>query len=191
MTGVNLIPAERRSAIQRRGRLRRWGAAMIAYAGLVLAVCVGVRITWAPGDVASAEDLTQQQERNTQLNSMIAQSRKQTMEAQTAIKTAQSVSDQPDWSIVLNLLGKTVGDDVVLRQIQLKPEATNTKNYTLLIRGLATTQAGASKFILRLQDLGLFDQVKLVRTGRESVLETAAVSFELSCFISEEGKVKP
>jgi hypothetical protein len=191
MLGVNLIPAERRSALQRRGRLRRWGAAMIAYGGLVMAACVGARITWAPGDGASAEDLTQLQARNTQLNGMIAQSRKQTLEAHTEIKTAQSITDQPDWNIVLTLLGQTVGEEIVLKQIQLRPEQGAAKSYSLVVRGVAMTQTGASKFIARLEGLQLFDQVKLVRTGRETVLDTPAVSFELACFISEDGRPRP
>jgi hypothetical protein len=81
-----------------------------------------------------------------------------------------------------------VGDDAVLRDIQLKPDSAQPRRFTVELRGLATTQPAVSQFVLRLQQIGLFDDVKLLRTGREPVFNTSAVSFEITCVIGEGGK---
>jgi hypothetical protein len=46
-----------------------------------------------------------------------------------------------------------------------------------------------AQFVLRLQQTGLFDDVRLLRTGREPLLDTTAFAFELTCMIrGDNGK---
>jgi Tfp pilus assembly protein PilN len=107
----------------------------------------------------------------------------------TSQRTTVAISDQPDWSVLFPILGSTVGDDVVLREIQLKPDL-DPKNkpqqaFNLQLRGFSKTQPGVSQFVLRLGQLKLFDDVKLLRTGREPMNSGQVVTFEISCPIRE------
>ncbi|HWA49611.1 MAG TPA: PilN domain-containing protein [Dongiaceae bacterium] len=179
---VNLIPAHRRVAQQRGRRLKVWIGVTIGWAGLLLAICAGVRYGGASdADAAAANELRGVQSRIEQLDQMLATVKKQLAEAQSRQQTVIAITDQPDWSILLSLLAR-VREDVVLREVTLRPDPA-TRNITLALRGFSRTQAEASQFVLRLQQIGLFDEVKLLRTGREPVMNTAAVSFDVSCEI--------
>ena len=191
MNGINLIPAERRAAKQRRRRMQRWLGAIVVYLGIVLAACAGARVMWGGANTAAADELTRIDHHIEELNSNLAQSRKLLVETALAQQTAETISDQPDWSILLDILGATVGNEVVLREVHLTPDSANRKQLLLQLRGLATSQPGVSSFVLRLQEVGLFDGVKLLRTGREPVLNTTAVTFEISCTIGESGRARP
>jgi Tfp pilus assembly protein PilN len=194
--GVNLIPTDRRLARQRRTRLRRWIGAGVAWAGLVVAACVGAQCTWGGNFGATASELTRSQQQISELTQKLNAARRQLAEAQISKQTAQALSDQPDWSILFNLLSSTLDDEVMLREIQIEPQgkgqkaedrtASNTE-YTVSLRGFAKSQPAVSQFVLRLQQNGLFDDVKLLRTGREPVANTSAVTFDIACEIRADG----
>lgn len=193
MNGVNLIPASRRLAQKRRHRMRLWVAMASGHALLVMTACVGARFIWGSTQNATAGELTAIEKRNADLNGKIADLRRQVADAELNFKTAESISDHPDWNILLSLLNGSIADEIILREVLLTPEpgAKRHARFSLQLRGFAKSQAGVSQFVLRLQKIGLFDDVKLLRTGREPLLNTQAVSFDISCGIGEEGKAKP
>ena len=189
MPNVNLIPIERQAQLQQRQHLRRWMVIGAIWGGLVLSACVGAQLAWGVNDAAIAEELSQTDKHTAEMNQKLNDTRRQLAEAETLRQTAMSLSDQPDWSILLAILGGSVGDDLVLREIHLKPDANAVvKQYSLQMIGISKTQESVSQFVLKLQSSGLFDEVKLLRTGREPVLETSAVTFEISCAMREGGK---
>jgi Tfp pilus assembly protein PilN len=59
--------------------------------------------------------------------------------------------------------------------------ASLNRSYRLEVGGFARTQAAVSQFVLRLEKIALFDQVKLIKTNRQLFLEGQAVAFELEC----------
>ncbi|HEY7088394.1 MAG TPA: PilN domain-containing protein [Tepidisphaeraceae bacterium] len=191
--GVNLIPSTRREARHRRTRLRCWIGAGIAWAGLVASVCVGVHLSLLGNDyTATAGELTGVREHVSDLNNRLAETRRDLMRAEVGRQTAQTLSDQPDWSLLLSILGQAVGDEVVLRELQLKPlsdpkSIASQRGFEVQLRGFSRSQPQVSRFVLRLQQVGLFDEVKLQRTGREPVLNTSAVTFDINCTIQQDG----
>jgi hypothetical protein len=206
MTGVNLIPANRLAAQRRRRRTRAWIVAGAGWAGLVIAACIGVEARWGVDPSAVAEQITQADQRITDLNNKLNEGRRRLNETEIARQTVLSVTDQPDWSILLAIFGRSTGEDIVLRDLSLKPDqqtqpsatkSAQPKGFALQVRGFGRTQPAVSQFVLRLQEIGLFDDVRLVRTGREPVLNTSAVSFEIACTIresaasSEQARPKP
>jgi Tfp pilus assembly protein PilN len=181
---INLIPAHRRAAQQRRRRLRVWIGATVGWTGALLAVCAGVRYGTSSGiESTAANELRAVQSHIDDVNGRLGSLKKQLAEMQSRQQTAVSITDQPDWSILLSLLAG-VREEAVLREVTLRPDPAS-RSIMLSVRGFCRSQAEVSQFVLRLQQLGLFDEVKLLRTGREPVLNTAAVTFDVSCEIRD------
>ncbi|WP_428937609.1 pilus assembly protein PilM [Fontivita pretiosa] len=213
---VDLTPMQRKVAVCRRRRRRRWITAAAIYSTLVLGSGGAVHSLWRHGlkDPCDTGDLPRIQTRVADLERTLKDLKRQLLQAQTLRQTALALSDQPDWSILLALLGRTVGQDVTLRAVQLQTKAAGSAgasalsgasaisgatsggwahasngDVTIAIRGVGRTQPGVAQFVLRLQQTGLFDDVRLLRTGREPLLDTTAVAFELTCTIrSDNGK---
>ncbi len=53
----------------------------------------------------------------------------------------------------------------------------------LEMSGLAQTQPGVGIVVQRLQNTGLFDEVRLTKTSREGFLAADALAFQLTCDI--------
>jgi Tfp pilus assembly protein PilN len=207
MTGVNLIPTQRLAAKRRRSRINRWLVGTTAYAALALAACIGANVAWGTDYHSTAGDLAQTSERISHLTTKAADLRRRLADAESLRQTAQAVSDQPDWSILLAILSETLGHDVTLRELRLQPDrraaapaaaptstpqarppaplnATSLR-FVLELRGVARSQPAVAQFVLRLQQIGLFDEVKLIRTGREPLFNASAVTFDITATIHE------
>jgi len=61
----------------------------------------------------------------------------------------------------------------------------------LELGGFAKAQSDVSGYVLRLENLGLFEKVKLVKTNREMYLGQEAVSFRLECTLQGSQGAKP
>lgn len=203
MTSVNLIPAPRREAKARKEHLRKWMVAGAAYAVVIL---LGYLACFIFSDADSeavfrdlkqvASDIEQTDERMRSLASAIA-------ETQRKLSAAQAVARHPDWSLLLGILADSLADEVVLERCTLIPieddcgpaegdssdeaeapdplAASLRRSFRCDVTGYARTQTGVSRFILRLENIHLFDRVKLVKTARQSFLNGQAVAFELEC----------
>ena len=193
MRSRNLIPPSRLFQRQTRRVLRRWVLIVAIYAGALLAgygVLQGrmnVGVHDGSGELQAASQV-------------IAQGRK-ILDAQQRRLSAvlieqaanRSVGHQPDWSILLSALAGELGDEVVFRGCRVEcalPAGTGTavnQQAAVKLDGLGKTQQSVSKFILRLEESGLFDQVKLVRTTREAMGDATAIAFQLTCSLAARG----
>jgi hypothetical protein len=119
------------------------------------------------------------------------------------------VAHQPDWSVLLGLLAQSLGEEIVLTSCKLEsqpptpdapapmprpgaaapaPESTaaaaalrepGARRYTLQISGIGRTQSSVSQFVLRLERLGLFERVTILKTARELFGEHDSIGFRL------------
>ena len=209
MNGVNFIPRQRRQASARRARLRAWTIGAAAYALLcVVAIAVSGTIDVAE-DPAVAMDLAQLPAQIDSSQRSLTTLKAQLAEAQAKLDAARAVAHQPDWSVLLGLLAQSVGDDIVLTTCRLEAEHTSDRTatrppgsgvgrgadagasaapapavgpgsrFTLELAGLGRTQAAVSQFVLRLERLGLFERVTIVKTGREVFGEHESIGFRL------------
>jgi Tfp pilus assembly protein PilN len=188
---INLIPAHRIAARQRRARLRAWGSAVVAY-GIALAIaCTAVTVLQADpeaGQTLQQVELTRAA--NRKASGTLVEAAKRLALAQTSQKMVRVLSDQPDWSLLFAGLGNRLGDDAVLRDIRLRSISTGPAGpprYKLELRGLGKTQTAVSQFVAALEKSELFDEVRLLRTGREPFLTDNAVSFDLDCTLGDGG----
>jgi len=194
VNGINLIPAPRRRARIARAHLRGWAAGW-AFSGLALLVgCLVIRTSWGGARSALAEEVDQATRTIRVSNRQAEILRRRLADARWKLESGRAVGQQPDWSILLALLAKNLGDDVVLERCQLFPadpapaEASATGamaggRYVFEIDGLARSQLAVSRFVLRLEKTGLFDQVRLISTSRRTFLGQKAVAFRLECLL--------
>ena len=198
------MPAHRREHKKRRARVRVWAAGCGVYAALLLAgyvVCLG-----APGGDRGVLDgrLGETAERTENSNRQINALRPKLAQARLTLAGNRAVGDQPDWSVVLALLAKSLDDDLVLSRCQLRPAtsrqtragthtsaasagqaASKPKQFVLEVSGLGHSQKAVSRFVLRLEQANLFNKVTLVKTNREPLMAGKAISFQVTCLLGE------
>jgi Tfp pilus assembly protein PilN len=186
MNGVNLIPAYRVEAARRRKHIHAWSVSCVAYGLLCLGVYALCAWQWSEGGglaaslEAASTDIAVSSRAAVKLRGQLA-------EAQSRLQAEQSIATEPDWSVLLALLADLVGDDVVLNDCRLAPASEKSEFTSLTIRGFARTQTSVSTFALRLEGVNLFDQVKLIKSNRETYMNADAVSFEMECTL---GKIR-
>jgi len=191
----NFIPAYRLHARQRRRRLGLWASVCVLYllvaAGAYL-FCCGV---WGGDHRAQAEELSAAKSRIQQRDQAVEAIQRDLKAAEAMLRAAREVGEQPDWSTLLALLAKSLNDDLVLRQCELRADylgpsplssgqpmpPANSGPFSLKLVGYGRTQEAVSRFVLQLEQADLFDQVKLIRTSREPFLAEEAIAFQVEC----------
>jgi len=195
---INLLPSRRRAILRSRKCLRIWILAVVAHCMLLAAACIAARILLAVPGGADERDLQNARQSVRQLDTALIVARKDLASLQTRQRIVTTFIDQPDWAVFLRLIGKPLGSNLVLREVKLG-QTTQTRgsttaspqssghNYKLELRGLAKSQADLSAYVKALEGTALFDEVNLLRSGREPFLTATATSFELECWIKDEG----
>ncbi len=206
MNLTNLMPIARQQQRVCRVRLRAWAVACGLLGFTLAATAVWSRC--AAGDdkpipFVELSRVSQQISRDAEaahdLQSRIALVRHE-------MQSVRFVSDQPDWSLLLQLVSNSLGDDVVLKSCDLThraeapvpmsardlhpapvatvhpaPEPPHRETLILHLAGFARSQAEVSNFVLRLEAIGLFQNVKLLQSARQPLLAGEAIGFELEC----------
>lgn len=205
MNGVNLIPAKRREAKAQKVRLRKWTLTLAVYLVVLLAGYF-LLDRYALGNTQALRSQSKKAitelGRSRQLTGALIQELGQTGKK---LQTAQEISGQPDWGTMLAILAQNTTENLVLNSCRMDrvqpvdnvPKAGETKTgagdlpVVLELGGFAKAQSDVSGYVLRLEKLGLFEKVKLVKTNRELYLSQEAVSFQLQCTLQGCGGTKP
>ena len=200
MKDVSFIPARRLAERRRRRRVRRWAIAVGAHAVVLVATYAVCRNALAGEPGPPQESVDALASRIQRKNGVIAALRGTVTAEEGRLQAARAVGEQPDWSILLALLSESLDDQVVLRQCQLKPEQPAPGKtgepspaaergaggaFVLHVAGYGQTQAAVARYILQLEQSGLFDKVHLLKTTREPFLAGTAVAFQIDCSIIE------
>src|SRR5678816_1462833 len=110
MDGINLIPAPRLAARRRRVHRRYCAAGCAAWAVLSVALAGAAHVIWHADDPQAAERLAQVTEEMQRTERVTTGLRAQLAAAQSTLRANQAIVSQPDWSILLALLGREVGN---------------------------------------------------------------------------------
>src|SRR4051812_37846292 len=122
MNSVNLIPAPRLAAQKRRVHLRRCAAACCAWAVASALAAGAAHAMWRQAeDPQSDERLSVVSDDIERTERAIAGAKLKLAAAQSTLRANEAIANQPDWSILLALLARGVGDDVVLRSCHVRP----------------------------------------------------------------------
>lgn len=199
MNRINLISQSRRQARTHRVRCRWWGIGFVGYTITLASACLlyGGMDTFTDAGALS-DQLTEMDAELAAIQAEQAQIRPQLKEQRLILTAGHSITDQPDWSMLLIYLAdELLGDDVVLSGCVLEPlsdegKSINLQDTTMSVQltGHAKTTSAVSKFVLRLEGSGLFNRVSLERTNREPFLDGQAIAFEVLGLMSST-EVKP
>lgn len=200
-TGVNLIPAARREARQRQTRVRLWLSGCFVYAALWIVAFVAAQVVVGSEDRALRGRFVAGAAAVQEAEKTVAALRGRIGRDEARLASGQAVGAQPDWSLLLAMLSSALGDETVLRSIRLQapPEAApggpggdgsdgarTLPPITLDLIGLGRTQQVVSEFVLRLEHMPLFKQIRLVDTRREPFLNDHAVVFRIECVLDAD-----
>ena len=215
MKSVNLIPAHRTAAKRRRVHLRRCAAGCAAWAVLSAVAAGAAHAMWRTADDSvAAERLAAVNDEIERTERAIASARVKLAAAQSTLRANQAIANQPDWSILLAVLAKGIGDDVVLKSCHVRPipaagspEARRSAApaavapgapagsgsgtlseagpFELEASGVARTLASAHRFVGDLEKTGLFARVTLMDTTRDQYTGKPAIAFRLKCSLDE------
>lgn len=205
MKMMNLIPAPRLAARQQRIWRGRGVITCAAYAAVVAAVTlaartvIGVSNNDMPGMLeAAAADIDR-------VNLVLGKVRGDLDATESMLRSSRAISEQPDWSLLLAMLAAREDGQVVLKAVAVRPKEVPVAPVAPLkpgqkapakpaappepiilvsVTGSAISQAEASKFALRLESSGLFKQVSLLDTNRETFADLPLVSFRLECTVA-------
>ena len=199
MLTANLLPMSRRRASAREDRAVAWalGVGMLActLALATAAIRISTRSTTA---AATARELAGVEAELSQLATLVSESKARSQRAESHLAAARAIADHPDWSLLLNLLGKLRGDQIDLARVALgfrkaeanaKPDARQSRGYWVRITGQALDQAAVAKFAVRLEGAGLFDKVTLTES-KKGAAENALVEFQIDASIDDAGGTK-
>ncbi len=193
MLSVNLIPMPRREQRMLYARRKGWTIACAAYA-----VALGVgSLAWRAVWNDDARDLTREISIvHTDVDDAtrsIGLLRASLADTRQVILVNRTVAGQPDWSLLMGIVGDIRGDEVVLNRCALEtadgPATDAAKPLALRISGYGRSQGVVSQFVLRMEQTGLFDSVSLVKTNREPFLTGEAVAFKLDCLLKSVAEV--
>jgi Tfp pilus assembly protein PilN len=196
---VNLIPQHRRRARLLRLRQNRWMFAVAGYALFLVVGYLGWRIMWsADGYDQSARLAYIRGDIETTHNS-IAKTRAALREAGARLQANQTVTAQPDWSLLMTLIAELRGEEVVLNRCRMEASmlesqatpAVTGRAPTLSLHGHGRTAAAISQFLLKLENTQLFESVSLLKTNREVYQGGDAVAFQLECRLKTSSETPP
>ncbi len=205
---VNLVALAHRELQHKKARIRFWLMTSGAYGLCWLVVFMLVGATSLNDDTVFRQELDQLNAFVSSAESELAQMRGELGRINVELATSRAIGRQPDWSILLALLSSTLGDNITLRSCALERSrgplprgATtgapapvgmpNSAGLQLELIGLGLSQQAVSEFVLRLEEMTLFRQVKLIETRREPYLESEAIAFRIECVFQTEEASQP
>lgn len=204
MITANLIPLPRRLERQRRTRVRRWFAAWCAAGSLMASGVAGAALTWETSTGGVEAELAGVSTKALDVGGDVKLLAAEIDKCKKKLAANRAVGDQPDWSIVLALVSKVLGEDVHLRKLQVridapvipavipgqpvekKPLAAAEPTYIVRLTGLAPTPTAVSKVILELEATQFFTRVELIETKSADASQSESglqnqVMFEIEC----------
>ncbi len=203
MIDVNLLPKSRRSTLARRRRSRAWMSGGAAYA--MLLVIGGACFALSGPQAAVATDLYERQERELKDRS----ARVETLGSEITglgkrLERLQRVQSHPDMSSLVRVVAAQLGGELVLDSIAMerqtiqpkdagrarvgadaKPAAQPIGVYQIDISGLAKDQPDVTSFVLRLENLKLFDKVTVIESGKRDIKGAALTQFKVRCRVEQ------
>lgn len=186
MKDRGLLPDDHRDLIRREHVARLWIAAaatITLFAGASVGTLYATSFAPADRDTSLMAGLQKEQAR---ADADAAEAKKTLTELQTLAAFEERIIHQPDYGIVLRLIGDTLDRDAVLRELALAeptgtravPSAPAPALRRVKLTGVAPNPAVLTDQVKSLRAIDVFDHVELARTSRTANGE--GVTFELT-----------
>ncbi|MFC1635701.1 PilN domain-containing protein [Planctomycetota bacterium] len=205
MGSVNLIPPARIARRKRKAKIHLWMVICGTYLISLTVLALSTHAFWRDTDDSTIEELAFTTQRIEGYNSKISELQKILTQAKSELEAGRVISCQPDWTKLLILVGDELKEEIVLGNCQLvtgsrsSGNMTNTlqdlpsssspqkylaeRQYKLELNGYGRTQTSVSQFVLRLEQMGMFDAVELINSRRQTFLNHEAVTFRIESSI--------
>ena len=175
---------------------------------MLLLACAVCRVICGGSNTALANEIDRTSAAIENSTCQITRINAELEEAQLELAGNLSVRRQPDWGVLLAVVGKCLQDDAVLQHCRLVPvdrgehgsgpaqgspgETSFGQNeeFVYKITGYAESHAAAAEFVKRLRETALFYQVSLTRTNLHTTSKGRTVEFELQCALSDKTKMQ-
>lgn len=186
MTGgtpiIDLLPAARRVRYARRAAVSGWIIAVILVAMLSLAPAGAMALASSAG-VAGVAERTARSERT--LNQLVAEKPRLETELADLRRTdavLRAVEDRVDWRPMLAALAEAAGSARFERtEFRLDRDAARVE---VKVVALVESLTDARAFVLRIEELGVFDTVTLQSNARVGLPNTEVVRVEIIAQVS-------
>ena len=210
---MDFVPPRRRAMRRLRTRARAWGVVLALVVLALLASAVVLLTRGRDDGGAVEEELARVRVRLAHETGVRAELDGRIVRAEEELSLSRAIGSHPDWSVLLNLLARERGDDVVLNKVAIqrvdrpfdgsagarggspgataKPTTAGEDAFVVRVGGQARTQAAATEFTLRLEALGLFDAVRLLETKPASVPGREYSGFLVECEIGRTPATRP
>lgn len=183
---INLVPTAVRHHRKRRKVFMQWVCAIVA-----TSVVVGVPGVYLGGNAVLSDPMMGAQIERVRGQLSANQSEIPRLQSRIAVleekrKTLDLVRNRIEWRELFAQIVNASGQEIhftVLQAIGGGIEGTDPLRISVI--GIATTQTEARSFVVKLESLGLFDQVQLIRTTRTKVNEQDIIEFQISAHIGE------
>lgn len=186
MNRRNLLPPHRITAKRRRRATRRWVAIDATY--LALLVIGGAAYAWSVTGPSEADGRHNTVADVARLNKSLTHLKQQAATLDAQLKSAQEITDRPDWSVLLAVLAGTLGDDVVLNAVDCSTAAnagSDALPQTCRLGGVGRTQGAVTQFAVRIEQLSLFARVRLTQTAPQTFYGGQGIGFTIVCDFPE------
>lgn len=192
MNNTSLMPLPRQLRQARSARTRAWSFA----AGAVLMGCAATYVAsafaLADSNVPAPGEFSRAAQELSRFNGEASRTRSQLARVQREAYAARSLSEQPDLSLLLAMVSRTAGEQVVLDHCELQTtsasgakeaegQAAGVSGAVLRLDGFGRTQAAVAGFVLQLETAGLFDRVTLLQSHSQPLFGNEAAAFRIEC----------
>ncbi len=168
----------------------------MGFSVLLVAACMVCHMVWGGEQEALDEGINATTEQIKGSSLAIQRLCRELEYARWNLDSCRAVGKQPDWSVPLAIVAGNLGEEVVLERCELGPrkdvegkeeDSADTGRYVFRFKGLGKSQTAVSRFVLRLEQIDLFDRVRLIKTNRQPFLSGKAVEFQLECLFEGKG----
>jgi hypothetical protein len=209
MNTTNLMPAYRQQQLLLRIRLGRWKRLAGALCATLVLAYVGCCLAWSGTETPPVAESNKLADKIARSSAAEKKFKSEISQVQFTLDSARAVAQQPDVSILLASLSKSLSDETFLYQVKLKLKADSTGETVqrspeapalmqkekspsgkgadrstspiLYLAGFAKSQAGLSRFVRKLEETEIFEKVTIVQNSSQPLFNGDAVGFKLEC----------
>ena len=199
MNPINLAPASHQAHRRQQKHLQKITLVVVGYLSLVAIAYIGIITFGGSSNKAIAAQLEQTEQECQTIHTQISKLMPTIKESQMTLEASRAVSVHPNWGALLSILAQESQQKIVMKNIFISgiedqpktmtpkspiistsqhaphtPQPQNTPHesedqYTLSLQAYALTQNDVTDFVLRLENLALFDRVTLVETKQQNL----------------------
>ncbi|WP_432798847.1 hypothetical protein [Poriferisphaera sp. WC338] len=191
---VNFIPPHYRIKRLIHIRIRQWIVAVSVYSILLVAAWVMFTFSWGQSVHEIEDQLADVNQQVSATEEAIKSIKPRVLQAKANLAATNMIGEQPDWSMLLDLLAGLLDENTVLTSCELTPEKhtkfgdmVEISQYNLKLVGLSRTLTASYDYVVRLKNCGMFDEIQPGKTRKRPFADGEATEFTIECMIGVEG----